>query len=102
MEKVRPYCGQPSDRGQLKNRTEQNNCGTVQMVRCELALMGRYVRTQNRGATTTTMVSVAKATTTAITLTTAGFDSESALVRTTNDATCFALPDSRPVCILQP
>jgi len=23
MEKVRPWCGQPSDRGQLKNRTEQ-------------------------------------------------------------------------------
>ena len=22
MEKVRPWCGQPSDRGQLKNRTE--------------------------------------------------------------------------------
>ena len=25
MEKVRPWCGQPSDRGRLKNRTEQNN-----------------------------------------------------------------------------
>ena len=24
MEKVRPWCGQPSDRGQLQNRTEQN------------------------------------------------------------------------------
>ena len=24
MEKVRPSCGQPSDRGRLKNRTEQN------------------------------------------------------------------------------
>ena len=23
MEKVRPWCGQPSDRGQLKNGTEQ-------------------------------------------------------------------------------
>ena len=23
MEKVRPWCGQPSDRGRLKNRTEQ-------------------------------------------------------------------------------
>ena len=23
MEKVRPWCGQPSDRGQLRNRTEQ-------------------------------------------------------------------------------
>ena len=26
MEKVRPWCGQPSDRGRLKNRTEQNCC----------------------------------------------------------------------------
>ena len=25
MEKVRPWCGQPSDRGRLKNRTEQNS-----------------------------------------------------------------------------
>ena len=24
MEKVRPWCGQPSDRGRLKNRTEEN------------------------------------------------------------------------------
>ena len=24
VEKVRPWCGQPSDRGRLKNRTEQN------------------------------------------------------------------------------
>ena len=24
MEKVRPWCGQPSDRGRQKNRTEQN------------------------------------------------------------------------------
>jgi len=24
MEKVRPWCGQPSDRGRLKNRTEQH------------------------------------------------------------------------------
>ena len=24
MEKVRPWCGQPSDRGRLKNTTEQN------------------------------------------------------------------------------
>ena len=23
MEKVRPWCGQPSDRGRLRNRTEQ-------------------------------------------------------------------------------
>jgi len=26
MEKVRPWCGQPSDRGRLRNRTEQNMC----------------------------------------------------------------------------
>jgi len=26
MEKVRPWCGQPSDRGRLKNRIEQNRC----------------------------------------------------------------------------
>ena len=25
MEKVRPWCGQPSDRGRLRNRTEQNS-----------------------------------------------------------------------------
>jgi len=25
MEKVRPWCGQPSDRGQLKNRTDIND-----------------------------------------------------------------------------
>ena len=25
MEKVRPWCGQPSDQGRLKNRTEQNS-----------------------------------------------------------------------------
>ena len=27
MEKVRPWCGQPSDRGRLKNRTELNTEG---------------------------------------------------------------------------
>jgi len=26
MEKVRPWCGRPSDRGRLKNRTEQTQC----------------------------------------------------------------------------
>ena len=25
MEKLRPWCGQPSDRGRLRNRTEQNS-----------------------------------------------------------------------------
>jgi len=25
MEKVRPWCGQPSDRGRLKNKTEQSD-----------------------------------------------------------------------------
>jgi len=29
MEKVRPRCGQPSDRGRLKNRTEQPQSSTV-------------------------------------------------------------------------
>ena len=29
MEKVRPWCGQPSDRGRLKNRTEQNAISRV-------------------------------------------------------------------------
>jgi len=28
MEKVRPWCGQPSDRGRLKNRTEPGSAGT--------------------------------------------------------------------------
>jgi len=27
MEKVRPWCGQPSDRGRLKNRTDKSTCG---------------------------------------------------------------------------
>ena len=27
MEKVRPWCGQPSDRGRLKNRAEHVYCG---------------------------------------------------------------------------
>ena len=35
MEKVRPRCGQPSDRGRLKNRTEQTCSG-----RCELGCGG--------------------------------------------------------------
>ena len=29
MEKVRPWCGQPSDRGGLKNRTEQRELHSV-------------------------------------------------------------------------
>ena len=30
MEKVRPWCGQPSDRGRLRNRTEEGqNCDEV-------------------------------------------------------------------------
>jgi len=32
MEKVRPWCGQPSDRGRLKNGAEEN------MLRCSLAV----------------------------------------------------------------
>ena len=33
MEKVRPWCGQPSDRGRLKNRTEVR--GWAQGTMCE-------------------------------------------------------------------
>jgi len=34
MEKVRPWCGQPSDRGRLKNRTERLvNCHAVLNVK---------------------------------------------------------------------
>jgi len=34
MEKVRPWCGQPSDRGRLKNRTEQRAfCPSVSVPR---------------------------------------------------------------------
>jgi len=29
MENVRPWCGQPSDRGRLKNRTEQRELHSV-------------------------------------------------------------------------
>ena len=29
MEKVCPWCGQPSDQGRLKNRTEQNVCELI-------------------------------------------------------------------------
>jgi len=57
MEKVRPWCGQPSDRGRLKNRTEQNGATeprtvvtvdvtgaqipTFTQVDCNLALLQR-------------------------------------------------------------
>jgi len=32
MEKVRPWCGQPSDRGRLRNRTEQNSFEQINMM----------------------------------------------------------------------
>jgi len=33
MEKVRPWCVQPSDRGRLRNRTEQNEgCQSVMFI----------------------------------------------------------------------
>ena len=32
MEKVRPWCGQPSDRGRLRNRTEQNHALLILVV----------------------------------------------------------------------
>ena len=34
MEKVRPWCGQPSDRGRLKNGTEQNWYAAVAAFGC--------------------------------------------------------------------
>ena len=36
MEKVRPRCGQPSDRGRLKNRTEQTRVSRYQKGRTNL------------------------------------------------------------------
>jgi len=42
MEKVRPRCGQPSDQGRLKNRTEQNNTG-VQRSAAHLAATGTRI-----------------------------------------------------------
>ena len=38
MEKVRQWCGQPSDRGQLKNRTELRKCAVVSTRRCTPAV----------------------------------------------------------------
>ena len=34
MEKVRAWCGQPSDRGRLKNRTEQVSVSASSSVQC--------------------------------------------------------------------
>jgi len=40
MEKVRPWCGQPSDRGRLRNRTEQNSSWVPDIqVWCTLLLV---------------------------------------------------------------
>jgi len=38
MGKVRPWCGQPSDRGRLKNRTEQSCCGSATARPCSCPL----------------------------------------------------------------
>ena len=40
MEKARPWCGQPSDRGRLKNRTEQNNNKQATNNNCSTELDG--------------------------------------------------------------
>ena len=46
MEKVRPRCGQPSDRGRLRNRPEQclstDSSSDVQLVCCSLGAGYRY------------------------------------------------------------
>jgi len=34
MEKVRPWCGQPSDRGRLKNRNRMDTCHRLRRGRC--------------------------------------------------------------------
>jgi len=50
MEKVRPWCGQPSDRGRLKNRTEpqEGNC----MLDMWAGMgMGTYLAAESRGYT---------------------------------------------------
>ena len=49
MEKVRPWCGQPSDRGRLKNRTEQNSVG-VEATGCEQLAQSRYAAAPGRGS----------------------------------------------------
>jgi len=45
LEKVRPWCGQPSDRGRLKNRTEQSDLlvaeHVVAKLRCPQELTAR-------------------------------------------------------------
>ena len=48
MEKVRPWCGQPSDRGRLKNRTEQNSVG-VEATGCEQLAQSRYAAAPGPG-----------------------------------------------------
>jgi len=51
MEKVRPWCGQPSDRGRLTNRTEQN--GTQQRHAVHEPLkFERWTRRAVRGPST--------------------------------------------------
>ena len=39
MEKVRPWCGQPSDRGRLKNRTESYTKYSKNKSKCKTQLM---------------------------------------------------------------
>jgi len=41
MEKVRPWCGQPSDLGRLRNRTEQNVHSLVHSIWSVQSLVGR-------------------------------------------------------------
>ena len=49
MEKVRPWCGQPSDRGRLKNRTEQLGSSSVfDMPQAQLSMWGcDYILLEN-------------------------------------------------------
>jgi len=51
MEKVRPWCGQPSDRGRLRNRTEYNRtqCRKSPQVTTDHRKTGRHWMTKTGG-----------------------------------------------------
>jgi len=48
MEKVRPWCGQPSDLGRLKNRTEYRNAGRSEVDRLLKGKGSPYSITERR------------------------------------------------------
>ena len=50
MEKVRPWCGQPSDRGRLRNRTEQllRNCAVDFVETCNVCARKAIIKVAKR------------------------------------------------------